>query len=529
MHTNFIQLPPDSTGKKLLVQRTILLTVDNSALIREGDIIYTSVTHNTLRVTASVVVGSVHMLHAMVVDRSAELVDAVQVGESITVSGVYKCITIAPTPYYEFFNTTSVVSSDNPYHGQVVDASGAANVRFAEGAPGMTAFGGLRTSTGHTIGVYDYSTDSADELFSDRFVGTGELVYDSDSSTVSLNVGSESGAFAGRTSNKYHFYWPGNGNLLLMTVALSDSSHVGCERRWGLFDANDGVYFDLDEAGVLQVSLRTSVTGSVVKEHFPRTEWNVDKVDGTGLSRFILDLTKVNIYWIDYQWLGGGRVRFGVVDSTGARIVCHAIENANSHILPYMSRGSLPLQINIENMALTGGAASIRMTCAVVQTEGEVENYTYWRYSYAHPTVAVTGNNIPMMAVKAKATWGGKHNSTTALPETYACYVSGGPIKVDLYWDTMVYTGATWAVDNGSTVVADIAATATTLSTQVIMKTFYLDIGVHELDLRPMFEVTDVAINANADESEPLHIALIATKISGSPTVEGALNYRELR
>lgn len=416
-----------------------------------------------------------------------------------------------------------------PENIQRVDPQGQASVRFAEGSPSMSAFGDLRTSTGKIIGVYDFTTDSADDLFSDVFVGGGALAYNSAASTISLSVDSTIGSYAGRTSDKYHFYWPGNGNLTLMTVALSDSTMLGCERRWGTFDANNGAYFDLDDTGVLKVSLRSDVSGSIVKTQIVRANWNGDKLDGTGLSGMTIDLTKLNIYWMDYQWLGAGRIRMGIVDNYGNRVVCHTWLNANSNLYPYMSTGSLPISINIENKANTGGAASIRLTCASVKTEGEI-NYTYWRYAYPFTTKTVAGANIPLVSVKAKSQWNGKHNSTTSFPETFDCYVGGsGSVRVDLYWDTMVYTGATWAADNGSTVIADIAATATTITTQQIMRSFYLDVGVHTLNLRDMFEVNDVAINAKADETEPLQISFVASVVTGSPTVTGSINYRELR
>ena len=416
----------------------------------------------------------------------------------------------------------------NPAYTQHVDAQGQANVRFAEGSPSMEAFGGLRTSTGKMIGVYDFTTDSADDLFSDTFLTGGALTYMSDASTISLAVNSTSGSFAGRVSDKYHFYWPGCGNLVTMTVALSDSNHIGCERRWGYFDANDGIYFELDDAGVFNVTMRSSVSGSIVKTHIPRSSWNGDKLDGTGLSEMTLDLTKLNIYWMDLQWLGGGRVRMGVVDSKGNRVICHTFENANNNLYPYMRTGTLPIAFNIENVSNTGGAASIRMTCCAVKTEGEV-NYTYWRYSYDAPSKLIVGSNKPIITLKSLNTWGGKHNVTTAFPESFCCYVSGGTIKLQVYWDDMDHTGSTYALDNGSTVIADTAATATTITTQAVMRTFYLDTGSHCVDLSSFFETNDVALNAKSTNTTPLQIALVASVVSGTPTVEGALNYRELR
>jgi len=314
-----------------------------------------------------------------------------------------------------------------------------------------------------------------------------------------------------------------------MTIALSDAGMIGCTRRWGNYDYNDGIYFNLDENSVLNVVMKSSVYGTVTNTVLPRSSWNGDKLDGNGLSGMTLNLAKINIYWTDFQWLGAGRVRMGVVDPLGNRIVCHTWENANNNIYPYMRAGSLPVAFDIENVSATGGAASIRMTCCSVKTEGEI-NYTYWRYAYSFPLISVSGTNTPLITLKSLPQWNGKHNGTTAFPETFNCYVGGtGAIKVDMYWDMMSNTGNNYNQNNGSTVVADISATATVITTQTPMKTFYLGVGPHNIDLSPYFETNDVALNSRADETEPLQISFIVSNIAGSPTIAGALNYRELR
>jgi hypothetical protein len=63
-----------------------------------------------------------------------------------------------------------------------------------------------------------------------------------------------------------------------------------------------------------------------------QTDWNQDKLNGTGSSGMTLDVTKSNLYWIDYQHIGGGRIRWGVY-YLGERVVCHEMymENKASH------------------------------------------------------------------------------------------------------------------------------------------------------------------------------------------------------
>jgi hypothetical protein len=59
-----------------------------------------------------------------------------------------------------------------------------------------------------------------------------------------------------------------------------------------------------------------------------QSAWNGDKLDGTGASGLTLDLTKPQILWMDFEWLGVGNVRCGFIIN-GQYIVCHTYQNAN--------------------------------------------------------------------------------------------------------------------------------------------------------------------------------------------------------
>ena len=410
---------------------------------------------------------------------------------------------------------------------QAIDYRGAASVRFSEGSPLSDAFGNLKVSQKSTVGMYDFVGDPNDVLFSDTLVGGGTLEHLPFASTMVLATGMANGDFVSRVTNKYHYYMPGTGNLITMTVALSDAYTDGCERRWGAFDSTCGIYFSLDDLGALKAVCRTNVSGTVVNNHVTRELWNGDKCDGTGDSGYVLDLTKLNIYWWDYQWLGAGRVRYGVVDDYGNRIVCHTMLNAGHNLFPYMRSGTLPLQVNIENKRATGAACNIRWTCASVQTEGAAD-YTYWRYTYDFPATPVT-TNTHLISLKSKSQMFGAHNITNAYPESFNFYITGGDVRIDAYWDTLPLTGGTFALDNGSTVLADVAGTLTFTGNEYRFRTGYFMAGAHIISLLNLFDKLDEGLVAKANESEPEYITFVATSLSGTPSILGSVCYAELR
>lgn len=416
---------------------------------------------------------------------------------------------------------------DTPENLQEVDFRGAASVRFSEGSPLSDAFGNLKTSNRVLIGAYDYVNDSYDSLYSDAVAGTGSITHLPTYSTIELSVGSAGGDSASRTTNKYHFYAPGTSNLTMMTVALSDAGRTGCRRSWGLFDDNDGAFFNLNETQELGVVVRNSTSGISIENYVSRANWNGDKVDGTGRSGFNIDVTKVNIYWIDYQWLGAGRVRFGVMDSYGNRIVCHTMLNANNNLYPYMRSGSLPLRISIENTAATGGSSNIRLTCSSVQSEGGID-YIYWRYKHKINSLSVTTDNVVCLVMKAVNTISAGHNRANAYPEGLNVHVSGGEVKLEVFWDYLDVTSPVWNMDNGSTILGSSSGNFVPTGTEYSPIGYFLDSGVHQLNLAEHFNKNDMGLCANANEQTPQYVLVLAHKLSGNPIIQGYLNYAEV-
>lgn len=74
----------------------------------------------------------------------------------------------------------------------------------------------------------------------------------------------------------------------------------------------------------------------------PQSSWNLDKMDGTGTSGYNIDLTKMQMFYIDYTWYGAGAIRWGFRATDGAVTYCHRIANNNTNTEAYMRSGNLP-------------------------------------------------------------------------------------------------------------------------------------------------------------------------------------------
>ncbi len=414
-----------------------------------------------------------------------------------------------------------IADHSEPHNIQSVDNRGQAYVRFAEGSPTMDAFGSLRVSDAHILGGYEYSQSDQAGLFQDAVANGGAITWTAGTAKTVISTNSSNNSSAVRTTNRWHFYQPGVGNHVILTLACGDSGKSNNVRRWGYFDTLDGLFFELNGT-TKNVVLRSSTLGQEFR--IPQSQWNGDKLDGTGISGMTLDVTKANFYWIDYAWLGVGTVRFGVLAPDGSRWVCHTFENPNTHVAAYMRTGSLPVRYENYNTAITSGASDLNAICAAVYTEAQTD-YVFWRYADIDSGTVIVSSNTHLLSMRPKLEVNpGFVNRTGIYPDKLDIYVSGGNIKISIL-DDATLTGAAWA-DATSMAQYDITAV---VSGGDRFRTFYLSPGVHSINLADIYETNDEGYHVLADGSSAYTFTIVATKLDGTTvTAEATLGYREL-
>ena len=96
----------------------------------------------------------------------------------------------------------------------------------------------------------------------------------------------------------------------------------------------------------------------------PQSQWNMDPANGTGPSGYNLDISKMQMAYIDYTWYGAGHVRFGFRGVNGDIVYCHRMPNNNVNYSAYMRSGNLPARFEIENYGyyskVVAGATGVR-------------------------------------------------------------------------------------------------------------------------------------------------------------------------
>ena len=236
-------------------------------------------------------------------------------------------------------------------------------------SPQLDAFDRLRVSNPETIFDSKQIFDTQPLVWDDSEVsGSGtSSTYNQDAARTRLAVTATTAGRRVRQTFMRFNYEPGKSQLILLTGRLTSDdagSKAGLKTKLGLFDDDNGLFFTQDE-GTLKVVQRSNVTGTPVDTEVAQSSWNVDKFDGTGTSGITFMANDANIFFIDFEWLGVGRVRMGFVID-GIPYVCHQFLNANLRNTVYMSTPNLPLRYEIENDG-TGAAEQLDHICTSVR------------------------------------------------------------------------------------------------------------------------------------------------------------------
>lgn len=280
---------------------------------------------------------------------------------------------------------------------------------FGGGGGGKDAFGRLRISNPEMIfnskQLFDNQPLYWDDIQESGSGTTSTHSVDTASSTLSVSA-TTAGKRTRQTFMRFN-YQPSKSQLIFITGILKASGGgTGIITRMGYFDDDNGLFLECN-GGTINLVRRSKTTGTAQDDTIPQSSWNLDKMDGTGISGITLDFTKTQIFMIDFEWLGVGRVRFGF-NVDGITHYVHELSAANTLTTVYMSSPNLPLRYQIINNG-TGIASSINCICSAVISEGGREEVATNSYISTGSTSvsAVNGQNNPIVALKLKTGYKG--------------------------------------------------------------------------------------------------------------------------
>lgn len=248
----------------------------------------------------------------------------------------------------------------------------------------IDAFGRLRVSEPNTILDIRFPGEASGET---DFLKNNLAITSSSNGTYTgtysnskLIISATGAGYYISQSRNYGIYQPGK-SFLLMASGILYPGDDDYTTRIGYYDnvyplaianqlvVRNGLYFEHSGGDYyIKISNNSSETQS-----FIQSNWNIDKMDGTGPSGLTLDFTKTQLFVIDLEWLGIGRIRFGFY-AYGNIQYCHQITNINiltSITAPYTYKISLPICYSIFSTNVSANSCdNFTQICSTLISEG---------------------------------------------------------------------------------------------------------------------------------------------------------------
>jgi hypothetical protein len=390
-------------------------------------------------------------------------------------------------------------------------------------------FGRLKVSHPFTLfdSTHRYSQDGD---FSDVVLGAGSTVgVITTQSTVTLGIGTTAGCSIIRESKRVFSYQPGKALQVLQTFVFNPAKENLIQRA-GYASSENGVMLELN-GSQLNLIKRTAISGVTTTITVPQSQWNYDTLDGTGFSTsnpsgIRLDITKAQIFFSEYEWLGVGCVRVGFVNSNGKFHIAHVFNHANELDTVYMTTASLPIRYEILNTGITTSASTMKQICVSVQSNGGYEKRVASDVARQESLIGVGVTTfIPLVSIRLKE---GREDAII-IPSQINCLPDSA---TSVYYEVALIKNATisggsWTTSSSPNVEQN--TTATSMSGGTVVRTEYISSA--NKASTPLNETTeynwDLQLGrTQAKVSDTYTLAVRA--ISGSGNAIGSLSFYDL-
>ena len=396
---------------------------------------------------------------------------------------------------------------------------------LAADSPSVDGFGRWRVSSPYLLSETQNEYDESPLFWETVLTGTGSSTHLPNESSVRLRVAAN-GDKVVRQLRQFQRYQPGR-SLGVALTTVPGVATVNARARAGYFCPENGIFLEQTGSG-LSLVRRTFVSGAAVDNVVLQSAWNKDKLDGTGKSKITLDPTKGQIFLIDLQWLGMGRVRLGF-DIAGRVIEAHEFNNANVLSTVYMTTANLPVRYELEATGAIGGNVDLIQTCSEVVSEGGFETERGVPVAAAMTAVkaGVGTTRVPLISIRPKSTFNGRVVRGQILHESFDGLVGSGSAMFEVVYNGAL-TGAAFA-SAGSSSISEFDTAATVITGGMLVGAVYGSGGAvgsrgrAERDIISRLPLTLDIAGAN-----PINLTLCGRALTGTVDLVGALNWREL-
>jgi len=334
----------------------------------------------------------------------------------------------------------------------------------------LTAFGDLRVAELSPIlqHSFEYTVDNTE--LTESIVANGGTVTQANAMAV-VSSSTTTASAACLQSKRQARYRSGQGGLARFTALFETGGVANTSQYVGLAD-EVGSSADLKNGyaiGYDGTSFGVHRFANDVKYSVPQSSWD-DPLDGTGASGMTLDTSKLNVWGIRFQYLGGGAIEYLIEDdSTGKFVIVYTMLYANLQTAPSVYMPNFHLMVYCNNKATTTDLI-LKTSSFAYFVEGKTElimAHQFNQTSGIQEKTSVT-SEVAIFTIRNKSTYASKTNFIEILIESlYASVESSSAnnlASLRLVKNATLGGTPSYSDINASNSVVDIDVAGTTVS-----------------------------------------------------------------
>lgn len=366
------------------------------------------------------------------------------------------------------------------------------------------------------------SAFGVNEPLRDRLTLTGSASSDDVNGTlttgeIQLSTGAGRDSVAQLQSSEVGRYIPGFSAELGIGIRVPTAPTGEQELRFGgiTSDDNNGFYFLYDATGIACVRLRNGT-----ETLYRQTDWNIDKLDGNGLSGITLDATRGKVYQVDWTWYGYGQIVFsvlGVINNRQNFVPVHQISSQKDYIGTSVTDPSLRVTVEAKN---NDTAQNIDIFVGGRQYSVIGRYIPKYRYTGDVRVTSVSTTRLPLISFRHKTAF---RNRSVKLLGYSISNRGNDPAYIEIVLGGTL-TGASWGTPNDYN-AADTALESDTSATAISGGNV-----VYAGDIAPAGQGSAVAFagqDIDLDLPEEVEVTLCATSFSGSNNIVSGFRMKE--
>lgn len=259
-----------------------------------------------------------------------------------------------------------------------------------------------------------------------------------------------------------------------------------------------------------------------------KADWD-DPIDGNplnkdGLSTMNIDLTKLNVWEIRFQYLGAGEIELWVEDdTTGEFILAHRINYVNKNITPSTHNPNFRFNMWVENNASSSVIIKSSSYAYFIEGYTKYKELHQPQFSSEEQTIAGVSTEAALFTIRNKTQYNSKNNFIDIIIERISIAVEAAANNNLASWRLVKN-----ATLGGIPAYSDINATDSVVEIDVAGTTIADGITLLDGDLagkndRHIENITDFQILLTRTET----ITLAVTSVADA-TFDGSLLWKEL-